>query len=49
MRLTIAAAVAFLVLIPSALAHHGWGSYDATKPVTITATIDGNVTLDLVP
>jgi hypothetical protein len=23
-----------------ALAHHGWGSYDAEKPMTITATID---------
>jgi hypothetical protein len=24
----------------SAFAHHGWGSYDAAKPVTVTATID---------
>jgi hypothetical protein len=24
----------------SAFAHHGWGSYNAAKPVTVTATID---------
>jgi hypothetical protein len=24
----------------SALAHHGWGSYDASKPVTVTAVIE---------
>ena len=40
MRPIIAAAVALLLLILPALAHHGWGSYDATKPITITATIE---------
>jgi hypothetical protein len=27
------------LLASAALAHHGWGSYDATKPVTITGPI----------
>ena len=40
MRPILAAAVALTVLSLPALAHHGWGSYDATKPMTISATID---------
>lgn len=30
---------ALSALAAPALAHHGWGSYDATKPMTITATV----------
>ncbi len=40
MRPILAAAVALLLLFLPAHSHHGWGSYDATKPITITATID---------
>jgi hypothetical protein len=40
MRQIFSAAVALPLLFVPALAHHGWGSYDATKPLTITATID---------
>jgi hypothetical protein len=40
MRQIFVAAVALPLLIVPALAHHGWGSYDATKPLTISATID---------
>jgi hypothetical protein len=40
MRPILAAAVALPLLILPALAHHGWGSYDAAKSITITATID---------
>lgn len=40
MRPILAAVVALLLFILPAVAHHGWGSYDATKPLTITATID---------
>lgn len=29
----------FALLTGAAFAHHGWGSYDATKPVTITGPI----------
>jgi hypothetical protein len=29
----------FAVLTGAALAHHGWGSYDAAKPVTVTGPI----------
>lgn len=33
--------VATLLLLPlPALAHHGWGSYDADKPMTIEAAIE---------
>ena len=31
--------VAFGLLTSSALAHHGWGSYDASNPVTVTGPI----------
>src|SRR5437588_845887 len=27
---------AFALITSAALAHHGWGSYDAAKPVTVT-------------
>src|SRR5262245_48627228 len=30
---------AFAVLTGAALAHHGWGSYDAGKPVTVAGPI----------
>jgi len=30
---------AFALLTGVALAHHGWGSYDAAKPVTVTGPI----------
>lgn len=30
--------VAFAAL--PALAHHGWGSYDAAKPITVTAAVE---------
>jgi Family of unknown function (DUF6152) len=30
---------AFALLTSAALAHHGWGSYDASKPVTVTGPI----------
>jgi hypothetical protein len=30
---------AIALLTGAAFAHHGWGSYDATKPVTITGPI----------
>ena len=40
MRQILAATIASLLFILPAVAHHGWGSYDATKPLTITATID---------
>jgi hypothetical protein len=36
------AAIAFAAL--PALAHHGWGSYDASKAMTVTAPVE-NVTL----
>lgn len=39
MRLLSACACAVVLATP-ALAHHGWGSYDAAKPLTIIAVID---------
>jgi Family of unknown function (DUF6152) len=30
---------AFALLTSAALGHHGWGSYDASKPVTVTGPI----------
>ena len=38
-RLSFAIA-AFMFASAPADAHHGWGSYDATNPMTITAMID---------
>ncbi|NJM29062.1 MAG: hypothetical protein HC855_02035 [Rhizobiales bacterium] len=40
MHRTIFAAVASAAFAIPALAHHGWGSYDATKPMTVTAVIE---------
>jgi hypothetical protein len=40
MRQIFVAAVALQLLIVPAVAHHGWGSYDATKPLTITSMIE---------
>jgi hypothetical protein len=34
------ALAALLLAAPPALAHHGWGSYDASKPFTITAPVE---------
>jgi Family of unknown function (DUF6152) len=36
---TFALVAAFALVTGSALAHHGWGSYDAAKPVTVTGSI----------
>jgi Family of unknown function (DUF6152) len=30
---------AFALLTSAAFAHHGWGSYDANKPLTVTGSI----------
>lgn len=39
-RLERAFAFAFLALFPlTAPAHHGWGEYDQTQPLTLTGTI----------
>ena len=40
MRQIFAVTIALPLLILPAAAHHGWGSYDATKPLTISATIE---------
>jgi hypothetical protein len=40
MQRTIAGLVGFAFLVSPALAHHGWGSYDAARPMTIVATIE---------
>jgi hypothetical protein len=40
MRTLISAAIAVTLLAVPAFAHHGWGSYDAEKPITITAPIE---------
>ena len=40
MRQIFVATVALPLLFLPAVAHHGWGSYDASKPLTISATID---------
>ena len=39
MKKTIAFAAFALLLTASADAHHGWGSYEAAKPVTVTGPI----------
>ena len=36
MRAFIPAAIAVAIVGGSAAAHHGWGSYDASKPITVT-------------
>ena len=40
MRQLFVAAIALPLLILPAAAHHGWGSYDATKPMTVSANIE---------
>jgi Family of unknown function (DUF6152) len=35
----VAVFAAFALLTGAALAHHGWGSYDAAKPVTVAGPI----------
>ncbi len=39
MRLAVAITAALGLLGGGAFAHHGWGSYDAAKPVTVTGPI----------
>jgi hypothetical protein len=39
MRLVATFAAIFALALPAA-AHHGWGSYDAEKPITIEGTIE---------
>jgi hypothetical protein len=38
-RFVIAAIAAALAVAAPVMAHHGWGSYDASKPLTITGPI----------
>jgi hypothetical protein len=37
---TLLVAVAMIVPAATAFAHHGWGSYDAAKPFTISAPVE---------
>ena len=39
MKTYFLAAAAAAVLCGSAAAHHGWGSYEAAKPITVNGTI----------
>jgi hypothetical protein len=39
MMRTVVACTAFTLLTGAAFAHHGWGSYDAAKPVTVAGPI----------
>jgi hypothetical protein len=39
MRRYLYAAAAAALVCSSAAAHHGWGSYDAAKPITVTGPI----------
>lgn len=39
MRLYVLTATLVAAAAGSALAHHGWGGYDANKPVTVTGAI----------
>ena len=39
MTKTAIAFTAFASLTGTAVAHHGWGSYDAAKPITVTGAI----------
>jgi cytochrome c biogenesis factor len=38
MRIAVACTV-FALLLGAAFAHHGWGSYDAEKPVTVAGPV----------
>lgn len=42
MRIVPAIAVIVALTVP-AFAHHGWGSYDADNPLTLTGAIEGAV------
>ena len=39
MHRTLAVSATFVLLTGAALAHHGWGSYDAVKPITVVGPI----------
>jgi len=39
MTRTVLASAAFALMTGAAIAHHGWGSYDAAKPVTVSGPI----------
>jgi hypothetical protein len=39
MTRTIAALTALTLLTGAAFAHHGWGSYEASRPITVTGPI----------
>lgn len=39
MRIYLFAGAAALAVCGSAAAHHGWGSYDAAKPITVSGPI----------
>jgi hypothetical protein len=39
MRATLGVALALLTVPAAAIAHHGWGSYDAKRPITVTGPI----------
>src|SRR5262249_55449526 len=39
MKLYLLTAAAAAIACGSAAAHHGWGSYDASKPITVTGPI----------
>ena len=39
MTRTALASIAFTLATGAAVAHHGWGSYDAAKPVTVSGPI----------
>lgn len=40
MRIATLAAAAFIAAVPAvALAHHGWSSYDESKPITLTGPL----------
>ena len=40
MRIATLTVAAFIAAVPAAaLAHHGWSSYDQTKPITLTGSL----------
>ncbi len=39
MRRTLGISVMLVLLTGAAMAHHGWGSYEANKPITVTGPI----------
>lgn len=39
MKRAVILVIAFILLTGAAFAHHGWGSYDANKPVTVSGLI----------